>query len=117
MRFGEWEPIKNTSIPALTPAPALTPTLSQKAAMPDAETSKPKKAMERKKHPWIINVLKEFAGAMTIIKRIFDLRINLTVGKLLASAPVVENQLTKAITEDEAVQFPVNTLKSNTVNA
>lgn len=38
--------------------------------------------------------------------------MNLTVGELLASAPAVEKQLTKAICEDEAVQFRVSTLSS-----
>ena len=40
---------------------------------------------------------------MMITKRILDLGVNLTVGKLLASAPAVEKQLTKAITKDKAV--------------
>ena len=39
------------------------------------------------------------------------------VGELLASAPAVEKQLTKAIFEDEAVQFQVNNLESNAVDA
>lgn len=47
-----------------------------------------------------------------ITKRILDLGVNLTVSELLASAPAVEKQLTKAITEDEAVQFRVNALGS-----
>ena len=31
------------------------------------------------------------------------------VGELLASTPAVEKQLTKAISEDKAIQFHVNT--------
>ncbi len=56
--------------------------------------------------------MKESVGATTITKRILDLRVNLTVGELLASVPAVEKQLTKAIFEDESVQFRVTTLSS-----
>ena len=56
--------------------------------------------------------MKESVGVTTITKRILDLRVNFTVGELLASAPAVEKQPTKAISEDEAVQFRVNTLSS-----
>ncbi len=41
----------------------------------------------------------------------------MTIGELLASAPAVEKQFTKAIFEDEAVQFRINTLESNAVEA
>lgn len=58
--------------------------------MPDAETGKPKKAIEKKKHLRVVNVLKKSVGAKTITKRILNLEMNLTVGKLLASAPAVE---------------------------
>lgn len=64
-----------------------------------------KKSVERKRHPRVVGVLKQSVGATMITKRIFDLGVNLTVGELLASAPAVEKQLTKAITEDKAVQF------------
>lgn len=42
-------------------------------------------------------------GATAITKRIMDLGVSLTVGELLASAPAVEEQLTKTSFEDEAV--------------
>ncbi len=113
VRFGEWEPVQERSVPA--PTSATVP--SQEAAMPDAEATEPKKQVEKKNHPRAVNVLKESVGATTITKRIPDLRVNLTVGKLLDSAPAVEKQLTKAISEDEAVQFRVNTLESNAVEA
>lgn len=61
------------------------------------------KKWSKKTHSQVINVLKESVGATTITKRILDLRVNLTVGKLLASALAVEKQLTKAIIEDKAV--------------
>lgn len=71
--------------------------------MSDAKTGKPKKTVKRKKHLRVVNILKKSVGAMTIIKRILDLRVNLTIGQLLASAPAVEKQLTKTITKDEVV--------------
>ena len=46
-------------------------------------------------------VLKEPVGATKITKRILGLGVSLTVGELLASAPGVEKQLTKALFEDE----------------
>ncbi len=94
-----------------------SPVPSQEAAMPDAEATEPKKQVEKKKHLRVVNVLKKSVGATTITKRILDLGVNLTVGELLASAPAVEKRLTKAISEDEAVQFRVNTLESNAVEA
>ena len=69
-----------------------------------------KKGLERKRHPRVVNVLKELVGATTITKRILDLGVSLTVGELLVSAPAVEKQLTKAISEDETVQFRVSSV-------
>ncbi len=69
-----------------------------------------KKNAERKKHLKVANVLKKSVGVTKITKRILDLDISLTVGELLASAPGVEKQLTKALSEDEVVQFRVNGL-------
>lgn len=85
--------------------------------MPDVKASELKKAIKRKKHPRIINVLKEFVGATIITKRILNLGMNLTTAELLASALAVEKQLTKAITKDKTVQFWVKTLESSTVSA
>lgn len=48
MTFGEWEPVRDIFILAPTPAPALTLSLFQEAATPDAETDKPKRIIERK---------------------------------------------------------------------
>ena len=110
VRFGEWEPVKDSSLPDPT---VTVPSTTQEEAMPDAEGTTVKKTVKRKKHPRVVNVLKESVGATTITKRILDLGVNLTVGELLASAPAVEKQLTKAISEDEAVQFRVNTLESS----
>lgn len=59
-------------------------------AIQDAETSEIRKTFERKEHPQIVNVLKKLVGAITITKRILDQIVNLTVGRLLASALVVE---------------------------
>lgn len=114
VKFGDWEAVRDTSV---TPAPVSAPNPSQAAAMPDVEVSEPRTTVERKKHPQVVNVLKESVDAITITKRILDLGVNLTIGKLLASAPAIEKQLPKAITKDEVVQFWVNTLKSSIVNA
>ena len=110
IRFGEWEPVKDSSLPNSTATVLFT---AQEKTMPDVEGTTAKKTVERKKHPRIVNILKESVGATTITKRILDLGVNLTVGELLASAPAVEKQLTKAISEDEAVHFRVNTLESS----
>ena len=72
----------------------------------------PRKNAERKKNIRVVNVLKESGGSTTITKRILDLGVNFTIGELLASAPAVENKLTTAISEDEAVEFRVNALSS-----
>ncbi|MCJ1347605.1 hypothetical protein MMC31_005833, partial [Peltigera leucophlebia] len=107
VRFGEWEPVKDSSLPDPTPT---VPSSTQEEVMPDVEGTTAKKPVERKKHPRVVNVLKESAGPTNITKRILDLGVSLTVGELLASAPAVEKQLTKAISEDEAVQFRVNSV-------
>ena len=109
VRFGEWRPVENAPQPS---APVSLQEPSQEQDMTDSEPVG-KKTVERKKHPRVVGVLKESVGATMITKRILDLGVNLTVGELLASAPAVEKQLTKAITEDEAVQFRVNTLGSS----
>ena len=109
VRFGEWEPIRDSPVPAPLFA---TPPVTSETAMSDADMATTKKSVERKRYPRVVNVLKEFVGATTITKRILDLRVSLTVGELLASTPAVEKQLTKALSEDEAVQFYVNTLGS-----
>ncbi len=80
--------------------------------MLDVDTTMAKISIESKKYPRVVNVLKESVGATTITKRILDLGVSFTVGELLVSAPTVEYLFTKAISEDEAVQFRVNTLGS-----
>ena len=104
IRFGSYEPAKEAPIPPLpTPIDRATP----EETMTDVD-SVAKKDLERKRHPRVVNVLKESVGATTITKRILDLGVSLTLEELLASAPAVEKQLTKAISEDEAVQFRVS---------
>lgn len=71
--------------------------------MLDAETGELKKIIKRKKHSGVVNVLKKFFEATIITKHILDLKANLTVDKLLASAPAVKKQITKAIIEDEVI--------------
>ena len=91
-------------------APISIPLAVSEEVMPNVEKSQVKKNIERKKHLCVVNVLKESVGATTITKCILHLRVNLTIGKLLASAPVIEKQLIKAISEDETVQFQVHAL-------
>ena len=96
------------------PSPTTTVLFTfQKVVIPDAEVLIIKKTVERKRHPCVVNVLKESVVATTITKRILDLDVNLIVGDLLTSAPAIEKQLTKAISEDKTVQFQVNTLESS----
>lgn len=61
-------------------------------------------------------MLTEFVGATTIPKRILDLKVNLTVGKLLGLALIIEKQLTKTSTKDKAMQFWDNTLEFSFVD-
>ena len=87
------------------------PTFIDRATLEETMTdvdSVTKKTLEHKRHPRGINILKKLVGATIITKCILDLGVSLTVGELLASAPAVEKQLTKAISEDEAVQFSVS---------
>ncbi len=105
--FGEWEPVRENSLPA---SPIATALFAPETAMLNASTATAEKSIERKKHPWVVNVLKESVGTTIITKRILDLGVNLTVGELLTSAPAVKKQLTKAISENEAVQFCINVL-------
>lgn len=64
-----------------------------------------KKGTEREKYPGVVGVLKEPVGATMITKRILDLGVNLTVGKLLAFAPAVEKQLTKQLRKTRQSNF------------
>lgn len=50
LQFGEWKPVRDTSLPASTLAMVSTSNPSQKVAMLDAEVSKSKKIFEKKKH-------------------------------------------------------------------
>lgn len=72
LQFGEWELVKDTSMPALTLTLTLTPNLPQKAAMLDAKASESKTIVEKKKHSQVINVLKESIDTTTITKRILN---------------------------------------------
>lgn len=85
--------------------------------MLDMEIYKLKKTIEKKKHSWVINLLKESIEATAITKLILNLGINLTIGKLLALALAIKKQLLKAVTENKAIQFRVNCLKSSIFGA
>ncbi len=106
MRFGKWKPVSEDRPSTTQPAPT-EPT--QEESMTGSEAL-PKKNAERKKHLKVKTVLKESVGVTKITKRILDLDISWTIGELLASASGVEKQLTKALSEEEVVQFRVNSL-------
>ncbi len=101
--------MRENSVPA---SPISTLSSASETAMLDAGTATAKKSVERMKHPFVANVLKESVGATNIIKCILDLGVNFIVDELLASASAVEKQLTRVISKNEAVQFLVNNLSS-----
>ena len=107
VQFGEWEPVRKSLVP--TPLLATLSVVLEKA-MPNVDTATIKQSIEKKRHLRVVNVLKESIGATTITKQILDLGVSLTVGKLLASVPVVKKQLTKAISKNKVIQFRVNIL-------
>lgn len=117
MRFGEWEPVQDNLLLATAFTSTATLFAVPEKVMLDVEEDQVKKNIERKNHPCVVNLLKEFVGATTITKRILDLGVNFTIGELQASVLGVEKQLTKAISENEAVRFRVNTLSSTEVLA
>ncbi len=49
--------------------------------MLDADTVKAKKGIEKKRHPRVVNILKESVVAAIITKLILDLGVNLTFGE------------------------------------
>lgn len=76
-------------MPALTLALTSTPNTSKKVIILDVKVDETKKIVKRKKHFWVVNVLKESIGTTSITKYILDLEVNLTISKLLVSAPAV----------------------------
>lgn len=110
VRFGEWDPVKDSSLP--DPTITIFSTILEEI-MPNAPSTIAKKTIKRKRYPQFVNILKEFIGATIITKRILDLGINLTISKLLTLTPVIKKQLIKAISKDEIVQFYINTLESS----
>lgn len=88
----------------LLPAPAFVQKLDQKEVMADFESTI-KKNIKCQKHPRIIGVLKKLVRATIITKRILELKVNLTVAKLLTSALVTEKKFIKTIIKDEVIQF------------
>lgn len=63
VRFGKWEPVKDSSLPDPT---ATILSTAQEEAMPDAEGITAKKTVERKKHSCVINILKKLWGPLTL---------------------------------------------------
>lgn len=71
--------------------------------MPNADTAKVKKNMQKKKYSWIIYILKKSIRITTITKQILNLKLSFTIGKLLASTLAMKKQLTENIFKDEAI--------------
>lgn len=86
VRFGKWKFVKDSSLPASI----LVSVTSQEIAISDTEAISTKKLVKRKKYLRVINVIKESVGATSITKHILDLRIYLTVDKLLTSVPAIK---------------------------
>lgn len=82
--------------------PASVQKPSQEEVMADFKPTM-KKNIEYKRHLRVVKVLKEFVEITIITKRILDLKVNLIVEELLVSAPAVQKQLIKTITENQAV--------------
>lgn len=78
--------------------------------MLDSEPVVCKKETRRKKYPRVVRILKKSVEVTMIIKRILDLGVKLTVEEFLVLAPAVKKKLIKAIIEDKAIQFRVNSL-------
>lgn len=51
--------------------------------MPNAKIIATKKTVKKKKHPCVINILKESVKATTITKHILDLGVNLMLNKVV----------------------------------
>lgn len=101
IRFGEWELVTDKLV-LISIIAIFSSTVTSESAMSDTKSdtnnsSTIKKSVEKKHYLQVINVLKKSIKAIIIIKQILNLKISLTVGKLLASALAVENQLTKII--------------------
>lgn len=58
--------------------------------MPNAEAIAIKKTIEKKRYPYVINIMKEFSKTIIITNYILDFGINLTVGELQVSVSVVK---------------------------
>lgn len=90
MRFGKWEPIRDTSVSASTSALVSVLNFSYEAVISDVENDKPKKKVERKKYLQVVNILKKSISLTIIIKYILDLGVYLTIGRLLTLVPTIE---------------------------
>lgn len=57
----------------------------------------------KKKHLQVVNVLKQSVEITNITKRILNLRVNLTIDKLLASMPAIEKRFIQIIFQNKAI--------------
>lgn len=61
------------------------------------------KKLIKKRYLQIVNVLKKFVKARTIMKQILDFQISLKIGKLLAFIFVIKKQLIKMISKNGVI--------------
>lgn len=97
--FGKWELVTKS----LVPIPVTTPSVIPKIAIPNVNIIMAKKNMEKKRHLWVINILKKFIGAITITKCILNFRVNFIIDKLLASVLAVKKKFIKVISKNKAI--------------
>lgn len=76
-------------MPVSNSALTSTPDTLQEATIPDIEVNESKRILERKKYLWVVNVFKEIS-TMTMTKHILELKVNLTIGELLASTLAIK---------------------------
>lgn len=76
-----WKSIRESFMPVPISFLISTSNLSKKATMPDTGASKLKKTVEKKKHPRVVNVLKDSMSDTNITKCILNLGVNFIVGE------------------------------------
>lgn len=99
IRFGSYEPAKAALI---LPLPTFIEKATPEKTIIDINLVV-KKSLKCKRHSWVVNILKELVRAITITKYILNLRVSLTIEKLLALVLAVKKHLIKAISEDKTI--------------
>ena len=76
--FGDWEYVRQNLVSASLISAFF---IALETAILNADIVKAKKSVEKKKHLQVVNNLKKFVEATTIIKQILDLRVSFIVDK------------------------------------